>query len=114
VCLSASASQISPSSGSVYVGYTSDSLRGYLDELKFYDHALTQQQLALLTGAVATNDPPTAAIGTRNLIISFVGILLFFLIFFRIQLLGYYLSIKPVRSHTNATLQRPIARARPR
>ncbi|ELR10938.1 GTPaseactivator protein for Ras-like GTPase [Acanthamoeba castellanii str. Neff] len=61
-CTPASAQQISPSADSLYVGATSNSLRGYVDELKFYDHALTEQQLRRLYNAVAANDVPFATV----------------------------------------------------
>jgi hypothetical protein len=62
-CTPAAAQQISPSADSLYVGATSNSLRGYVDELKFYDHALTEQQLQRLYNAVAANDVPVATVG---------------------------------------------------
>jgi hypothetical protein len=57
---------VSPSSNTLTASYSSNPLRGYLDELKFYDHALSAQQLQLLYSGVAANDAPTATIGTRS------------------------------------------------
>jgi hypothetical protein len=48
----------------LYAGLTSDSLRGYMDELKFYDHGLTPGELELLNKGTAANDAPAATIST--------------------------------------------------
>ncbi len=51
----------------LYAGLTSDSLRGYMDELKFYDHGLTPGELELLNKGTAANDAPSATISTLPL-----------------------------------------------
>jgi hypothetical protein len=60
----ASAPQITTSSLQLYAGLTTDSLRGYMDELKFYDHGLTPGELELLNKGTAANDAPAATIST--------------------------------------------------
>ncbi len=52
--------------GRVYLGYTENSLRGVMDEVKFYDHALTSEQLSLLYNGQRVNDIPlSVTIGTH-------------------------------------------------
>jgi hypothetical protein len=60
----AAAPQITTASPQLYVGLPSDSLKGYIDELKFFDHGLTPKELALLFGATRANDAPAANICT--------------------------------------------------
>jgi hypothetical protein len=57
---------VSPSTNTLTASYSSSPLNGYIDELKFYDHALSAQQLRLLVTGVAANDVPSATIGTRS------------------------------------------------
>lgn len=60
--------QVSPVAGRVYLGYTDNSLRGVMDEVKFYDHALTSEQLSLLYNGQRVNDIPlSVTIGTHFL-----------------------------------------------
>lgn len=60
----AAAAQITPNTGLMYVSLgTAANLRGWVDELKFYDHALSAQEVQLLYAASASNDLPIASIG---------------------------------------------------
>lgn len=66
-CRPASAPQITTSSLQLYAGLTTDSLRGYMDELKFYDHGLTPGELELLNKGTAANDAPAATITAEGI-----------------------------------------------
>lgn len=57
-CSPADGQQVSPVAGRVYLGNTENSLRGMMDEVKFYDHALTSEQLSLLYSGHRVNDIP--------------------------------------------------------
>jgi hypothetical protein len=60
----AAAAQITPNTEIMYVSRSSaGNMRGWVDELKFYDHALSAQELQLLYTASASNDLPIASIG---------------------------------------------------
>lgn len=62
----AAAPQITIYENEVNIGLSSESFRGSIDEVKFYDHALSYSEIEELYAGVAANDVPFVDISMQQ------------------------------------------------